>query len=67
MNRELLTQLVSWFTHCIFFLALIAFAATTLLFAPSNGAIPVPEPTTLLLLGTGLAAIGIASRLRRRR
>ena len=73
MKRELLTQLVSWFTYCIVCLALIAFATPTLMFAPEcgtcdvSGPITVPEPGTLLLLGTGLAAIGVASRLRRRR
>lgn len=41
----------------------IAFRAT---FSPANAA-PIPEPTTMLLLGTGLAGIGAALRRKRYR
>jgi hypothetical protein len=35
--------------------------------APLPPAAPVPEPTTLLLVGSGIVGLAITTRLRRRR
>ena len=44
------------------------FAIGPITFGPAGatGATPIPEPTALTLLGTGVAALGIGRRLRRR-